>query len=125
MGRPARVVGSAAAVLLAVAGGCGPGECIRTGPSVVELRLPSQFWGIAEYCVDETCLSPSQRVPMTDNAQGEAPYSYVVDVSDTPRVHHFRIKVTSPEGITYSREGDVETAGNRLGGEMIASQGVV
>ncbi len=83
------------------------------------MRLPVPFgWQVASYCVDDTCLSQSELIPAPDSSPPDALPTYFVDVSDTASVHHYLIEVTSPNGKLFTYEGDVETVGNDLGGEV-------
>jgi len=92
------------------------GGCMRTGPSAVRLSVPLG-WQLESYCVDETCLSQSERIPAPDSSPPDPRPAYFVDVSDTASVRHYRIEVTSPDGRVFTYEGDVETVGNDFGGE--------
>ena len=100
--------------------GCGGSEnCIRSGPSVVELRLPSGSWDLSSFCVDEQCLPPRDLQPRPGGNAGVQPafYSYLIEVVDTPRTYGYRVEFTTPDGRSLTREGDVTTAGNKSGGE--------
>jgi len=101
-------------------GGCGGLEdCIRGGPSVVELRLPSRSWQLSKFCVDDECLPLSDLQPGSAEDQRSQPvfYSYFVEVGDTPRNYHYRVEFTTPDERLLTREGEVSTAGNKSGGE--------
>jgi hypothetical protein len=117
-----RTAGPAVAGVLTIVslGGCGGLEdCVRGGPSVIELRLPSRSWEVSSFCVDDECLPASDLQPGPPEDEGLQPvfYSYVVEVDDTPRTYRYRVELTAPDGRSVTEEGDVRTAGNTSGGE--------
>ena len=107
-----------AAITFAPLAGCEQ-NCVRGGPSFVELRLPSSSWELSNFCVDTECVPVSELQP--PDAADEGPrvtfYSYVVEVGDTPRTYRYRVEFTTPGGTPLTREGDVRTTGNKYGGE--------
>ena len=98
-----------AAAWCALVTGCAVEDCGDPPSSNVVLNVPSQFWSVDTFCVDDTCLTASQRVPVLVDPEDPLPYGYAVEVSVSPREHQYRIVVTSPDGVTFSHEGDVKT----------------
>lgn len=106
------------AVTALIITGCQQVDCIA-GDSVVELRVPSSSWVVDRFCVDDECLSASERQPAPDGPEvGPAVfYSYVIDVSDRPDAYRYRVELTGPDGARHIHDGVVETKGNLMGGE--------
>ena len=44
-------------------------------------------------------------------------YTYVIDVRDRPDTYRYRVGLTAPDGRSQVHDGEVETKGNRMGGE--------
>jgi len=107
-----------AAITFVPLAGCSLQNCIRGGPSVVELRLPSRSWKLSNFCVDTECVPVSDLQQVTAANEGPpAFYSYVVEVGDSPRWYPYRVEFTAPDGTSLTREGIVRTTGNKYGGE--------
>jgi len=107
----------AVAVTGMVATGCQQ-DCI-TGDSLVELRVPSTSWRVDRFCVDDECLSASERQPRPVGPEAGAPvfYSYAVHVGDQPDTYSYRVEVAAPDGARHAHHGVIETEGNMMGGE--------
>src|SRR5687767_10246719 len=77
-------------------------------------------WVLEEYCVDDECLSAEERQPRPrDPSMVGYPvdYLFLINVRDRPDTYHYRVKVTAPDGKSLVYDGEVETEGNRMGGE--------
>jgi hypothetical protein len=104
-----------AVVATAAFAGCsGKGDCIKPGPSIVELRLTPGVWELSEYCVDDECLTPPDG-PI--QAQG-AFASFIIPVADQAASYDYRIGGVTPDGVSFAHEGEIRTAGNTAGGEF-------
>ena len=121
---PARSVGAQiirTTVALAVAGvvvsGCQQ-DCIK-GDSVVGLEMPPTSFVLDRFCVDDQCLSASERQPPADGPEAGTPRSifYGIPVSDQPDTYDYEIELTAPDGTRHVHDGFVETTGNLMGGE--------
>lgn len=106
------VVGFVVAGLLVT--GCGR-DCIM-GESGVLLEVTRASWPVTAFCVDDECIPAGEiRSELPDGARSDG---YVIRVSDRePSLHRYRVELTAPDGTQVVREGDVETTGNRMGGE--------
>lgn len=114
-GRVGRTVATSvgAVVAIAVSGGCSAEDCIKPGPSVVELRLTPGVWSLSEFCVDSECLTP----PDGPIEAGGQFYGFPIPVADQVASYHYRVRGVTPEGAPFAREGEIKTAGNTAGGE--------
>ena len=110
------VAGFAGTVVVAGAlvAGC-TNDCVK-GRSVVILTVPTgPGWVLEEYCIDDECLAVDERQFI---GSGEPLfYSYYIDVRDRPDTYHYRVKLTPPDGRSLVYDGEVETKGNKRGGE--------
>jgi len=95
-------------------------DCLK-GQSAVGLNVPvGRGWVLEEYCVDDECLSADERQPRPRDYSmvGEPVYYLVlINVRDRPDTYHYRVKLTAPDGRSVVHDGEVETKGNRMGGE--------
>jgi hypothetical protein len=107
----------ASVVIGASVSGCQQ-DCIK-GDSVVGLEMPPTSFVLDRFCVDDQCLSASQRQPPADGPEAGAPRSifYALPVSDQPDTYDYEIELTAPDGTRHVHDGVVETTGNLMGGE--------
>ena len=114
--RTSVVVGAVLATL--TAGAC-TRDCSSVGyQSGVSIKLPTQEWGLAEFCVGTQCLPPLALL----NHEG------FVSLQDELAEYTYRVRMVKPDGLEITQEGTVRTTefrGNGAGCDPLTANAIL